>query len=208
MSDICPTITAYDMPTYKQQLELVTTFANRIHIDLMDGSFAPTTSPNLHELWWPKQIRADLHIMYKDPMTIVSDVLAKHPHLTIIHHESLHASSFVHTLHEHRLKVGIALLAETPVEVLQHYLAVVDHVLVFSGNLGHHGGQANMQLLEKVTYIRHRRPDIEIGWDGGINAENITTLLHAGVTVCNVGGAIHSSESPQSAYENLQHLLQ
>lgn len=208
MSAICPTITAYDIETFRSQLELVSSFAPRIHIDLMDGEFAPTQSPPLHSMWWSKKIQADLHVMYKRPLDILPDVLAKHPHLTIIHDEAEHASSFIHTLHEHRLRVGIALLPHTSVDVLSHYIQVIDHVLIFSGNLGHHGGTADLSLLDKVRWIRLQRPSLEIGWDGGISAENIHELKEAGVTVFNVGGYIHSAESPKHAYENLVSLLQ
>jgi hypothetical protein len=43
---------------------------------------------------------------------------------------------------------------------------------VFSGNLGYHGGQADLDLLDKVRKARELKPTIEIGWDGGINDQN------------------------------------
>ncbi len=208
MIAICPTVTAYDVSEYRRQLELITQFARRIHVDVMDGVFTETTSPAVHDMWWPGKIDVDVHLMHQDPMKVLDDIIAKRPRLTIVHHEALHASSFIHAMHEHRLRVGIALLADTPTDVLSHYMSVVDHILIFSGNLGHHGGHANLELLHKVRAIREVNQHIEIGWDGGISPENINTIVEAGVTVCNVGSAIHSAESPQSAYENLVELVQ
>jgi ribulose-phosphate 3-epimerase len=208
MITVCPTITAYDETMYRSQLELITTFAQRIHIDVMDGVFTETTSPSVHTMWWPSKVDVDMHLMYRDPMAVLEDIVAKRPRLTIVHHEAEHVSSFLHAMHEHRLRVGIALLADTPVEVLSHYINIVDHVLVFSGNLGHHGGHANLELLNKVHAIRAMNQHVEIGWDGGISLENIKQITDAGVNVCNVGGAIHHAESPQSAYENLTRLVQ
>jgi len=208
MSDICPTITAYTAEEYRQQIECVAGFSKRIHIDYMDGIFAETTSVTVADSWWPKQLRADLHVMHKEPMLVIDDIVGKHPHLVIVHDEAEHVSSFVHELHEHRIKVGIALLHDTSVDMLSHYINVIDHVLVFSGNLGHHGGTADLQLLDKVRAIKEMKPAIEIGWDGGINAENILALRDAGVSVFNVGSYIQHSENPESAYHLLRELVQ
>ncbi len=204
---ICPTVTAYSPVEYKKQIELIA-FAPRIHIDYMDGQMAPTVSQTVHESWWPKRTKADLHLMYKYPMRALADIMDHHSNLVIVHAEAEHVSSFVHELHEQRTKVGIALLQETSVDMLSHYINVIDHVLVFSGNLGHHGGTANLDMLEKVRAIKAMRPDIEIGWDGGINDSNILTLRNAGVSVFNVGSYIHGSDNPQSAYQHLQELVQ
>lgn len=205
---ICPTVTAYSEAEYKRQVEFVSNLAKRIHIDYMDGILAPTVSQTVHESWWPKQNKADLHIMYKYPMKVLKDVLDHHPNLVIVHAEADHVSSFVHELHEHRLKVGIALLPNTPAEIVHHFINVIDHVLVFSGNLGHHGGRADLALLDKVRVIKQIRPDIEIGWDGGINEDNIVALKQAGVTVFNVGSTIHASKTPKSTYHHLLELVQ
>lgn len=208
MNYICPTVTAYSLDEYKKQIEFVTAMAPRIHIDYMDGVLAPTVSQTIHESWWPKQTKVDMHIMYKYPMKVINDVLDHHPSLVIVHAEADHVSSFVHDLHEHRTKVGIALLPQTPVEIISHFIKVIDHVLIFSGNLGHHGGHADLALLDKVRAIKKMRPDIEIGWDGGINQDNITAIKDAGVSVFNVGGTIYSSQNPESTYHHLKDLIQ
>ena len=208
MSSICPTVTAYNPYEYKEQINRIVGFVDRIHIDIMDGVFAPTVSVNIHESWWPKAVRADLHIMHINPMIILKDILSHHVNLVIVHAESQHVSSFVHQLHERRIKVGIALLPETPVQDLHHFINVIDHVLVFSGKLGFHGGTADLALLDKVRAIKAMRPDIEIGWDGGINDHNIRKLADAGVSVFNVGAFIQHSDNPQGAYQYLQELLQ
>ena len=117
-------------------------------------------------------------------------------------------SSFVHELHERRIKVGVALLQDTSIEILHHFIKVIDHVLIFSGQLGHHGGTADLSLLDKVRAVRQMAPHIEIGWDGGINADNVPALREAGVTVFNTGAFIQNSQDPQTAYHSLTNLFQ
>jgi pentose-5-phosphate-3-epimerase len=75
--------------------------------------------------------------------------------------------------------------------------------MIFSGELGKHGGTASMMQLEKVRLIRAIRQDVEIGWDGGVNIENAYSLAQGGVDVLNVGGTIAGAVDPKSAYDTL-----
>lgn len=208
MPIICPTITAYDAHSFRVQMERIEPFAERIHIDLMDGIFAPTTSPRLHEIWWPDHIVADIHLMYQDTMAQIDRLIELKPNLVIIHQEALgNHQEFADRLHQHDIKVGIALLKDTPAETVLHKILSFDHVLVFSGDLGKHGGIADMTILEKVATLRNYSTTIEVSWDGGINDSNISTLVHGGVDVLNVGGFIQSSMNPVEAYAKLKTLM-
>jgi ribulose-phosphate 3-epimerase len=80
-------------------------------------------------------------------------------------------------------------------------------VLLFGGDLGHQGGAADMSVLQKVDDIRAINPTIEIGWDGGINAENAPLLVEGGIEVLNVGGFIQHADDPKAAYESILKIL-
>src|ERR1700741_3739521 len=204
MSVICPTVTAFSPTEYSEQLQRVTSFANRVHIDLMDGRFAPSTSPSLDEINLPHDVIVDIHLMYQEPMTVLEKLILMKPHMVVIHNEaSVHHMHFTAELHRHGIDVGLAILQDTPIEYAYQIMHSFDHVLVFSGNLGYHGGTADLGLLDKVRKIREHHPDAEIGWDGGINADNAKALIDAGVDVLNVGGFIQKSSDPKAAYATL-----
>ena len=99
--------------------------------------------------------------------------------------------------------VGLAVLQETLIEHTYKIMHSFDQVLVFSGNLGHHGGEADLGLLDKVQKIKEHHPGVEIAWDGGISDQNAKQLIDGGVDVLNVGGFIQKSETPQGAYDKL-----
>ena len=203
MVTICPTVTAYDLKVYGEQLKNIG-FAERIHIDLMDGQFAPTISPELKDIWLPHHQIVDIHLMYQHPMDELEQLIKLRPHMVVIPNEAtVHHMHFAAELHKHDIKVGLALLQETPVEYAEQIMHSFDHVLIFSGNLGHHGGQADLKLLDKVQKIKDHHPDVEIGWDGGINAENARQIIDAGVDVLNVGGYIQKADNPKAAYDKL-----
>lgn len=205
MAIVTPTVTAFSMEEYNQQLRCITDFADRVHLDLMDGVFAPTTSPTLSDIWLPHNVRVDLHIMYQKPMEQLANIIRLKPRLVIIQAEAdVHHMHFASELHKEDISVGLAILQHTPVANIQQIMHSFDHILVFSGKLGFHGGETDLSLLSKVMDIRTEYPEVEIGWDGGINDTNAKQLTDAGVDVLNVGGYIQKSHHPKAAYEKIK----
>ena len=205
MAVICPTVTATNLHEYRQQMERVTGFSTRVHVDLMDGQLAPTTSPPIDHIWWPETVIADLHVMYKYPLEHLATMIHLKPHLVIVHAEA--EGDFLHLareLHHNGIRVGVALLPETEPGVIEPALNVIDHVLIFSGDLGKFGGTADFNLLRKVDFINQRQRGIEIGWDGGINEQNAPALADRGVDVLNVGGSIQRAVDPAEVYATLK----
>jgi len=208
MAVICPTVTAYDTHEYRVQIERLVPFAKRVHIDLMDGDFAPTKSPDLDKIWWPSELTADIHLMYRRPADYLDQLIKLKPDLVVIQYEAEgdHAD-IAAKLHIAGIKAGLGLLQTTTVQAASVALGNFDHVMIFTGNLGHHGSVADLGLLEKVRQARELYPDIEVAWDGGINDQNARQLIEGGVDVLNVGGFIQKSDDPEGAYAKLKSVI-
>ena len=141
MAVVCPTVTAFDPHEYRSQMELLESFAKRVHIDLMDGEFAPTKSPGLETIWWPDGIIADVHLMYQRPAPYLEQLIRLKPSLVVIHAEAeLDHADFAAKLRAKGIKAGLGILQKTTIEDVAPLLGSFDHVMVFSGNLGYHGG--------------------------------------------------------------------
>jgi ribulose-phosphate 3-epimerase len=204
---ICPTVLASTPEEYRHQMERLANFAVRVHIDLADGIFAPTKTIGIDEVWWPGGMRADLHVMYDDPFKHAAMFIDLQPQLVIVHAEANgDFVQFADLAHRHGIEVGVALKHETSPDAIAAALQYVDHVLIFSGNLGHFGGQADQRLLSKVLHLKQLKPMLEIGWDGGINDQNASLLAAGGVDVLNTGGFIQHAPNPRAAYEKLETL--
>ena len=189
---------------FAEQMQRVAPFAERVQIDLMDGEFAKAHSVALDDIWWPIGLVADIHLMYQNPFDYLETLVRLRPNMVIIHVESMvYHMHFAAELHKEGIKAGLALLPETPIENVEQILHSFDHLLIFSGNLGHFGGAADLALLEKAAQAKEHHPDLEIGWDGGINDQNAKSLAVGGVDVLNVGGYIQKSENPIGAYATL-----
>ncbi len=208
MSIICPTVTAFDAETYTSQLGLVASFADRIHIDLMDGDFTPTQSPDPNLLWIVDGVETDIHVMYRKPNSILPRLLELKPKMVIVHAESdCDIPQLASVLRDKNIKTGIALLPETSVTDVEYILPHIQHVLIFGGHLGYHGGQADLNQLSKVKELKKHNRFLEIGWDGGANISNAKLLADSGIDVINVGSGIHKADKPATAYENLIDIL-
>jgi ribulose-phosphate 3-epimerase len=201
---ICPTVLAGTSEEFRNQVNRISQFATRIHIDLADGLFAPTKTIAIDQVWWPGGVRADLHVMYQKPFEHYRTFLSLTPQMVIVHAESEgNFVPFAELMHRHGIEVGVALKPETPVSLIRPALEWIDYILIFSGNLGHFGGQADTSLLNKVQELRQLKPQLEIGWDGGINNTNAQVLARGGVDVLNVGGFIQHAADPRMTYNML-----
>lgn len=205
MITICPTVTAENADEYNRQMQRIEPFAHRIHVDVADGDFAPRKLVGLDNVWWRGNRTIDLHVMYRRPSEHSEIIMAMAPRLVIVHAESDgNFYNFANHLRKHGMEVGIALLQATPVDTIVPAMKFIDHVLIFSGNLGYQGGgEVDFNLLEKAKWIRKLKPTIEIGWDGGVTADNITRIAEGGVDVINAGSFIQHSHDPAAAYATL-----
>lgn len=211
MSTIVPTVTDTEANphAYRTQVERLQPFAPRIHLDLMDGDFAPTRSINPAQVWWPDWVTADVHIMFRRPLEHTETLVALGPNMVIIHVEAEgDLKGMMQHLQKLGIKAGVCLLKDTTVESAKELIQTADHVLLFSGDLGHFGGHADLGVLNKAAQVRTINPDVEIGWDGGANEDNVKQLAEGGIDVINVGGAIQHASNPQDAYATLVAKLQ
>jgi ribulose-phosphate 3-epimerase len=202
MAVVCPTVTAKTVDEYREQIELVSSFSSRVHIDLGDGKFT-TQLIDISDIWWPDSVSADVHLMYQSTRDALRALVALKPNMVIVHAESEDPMGAIEYLRQHCITVGITLLQQTSVVEATELIKLSDHVLVFSGSLGSFGGRVDYSMLAKVGAIRNIRSDIEIGWDGGINVDNVHSLVAGGVDILNVGGAIQRANHPENVYRDL-----
>ena len=204
MAVVCPNILAGNQELYDQQIKRVVDFAHRIQIDLADGMFAKPKTVEPTEAWWPAAAQADIHLMFGRPLAAAQVLLRHSPHLIIVHAEAEgNFGELAAACRQAGVKVGVALLPETPVSKITDGLNDIDHVLIFSGSLGSFGGHANLSLLDKVKQLRELKSELEIGWDGGINDQNTAQLILGGVDVLDVGGFIQQADDPAKSFAQL-----
>ncbi|MBR2855503.1 hypothetical protein IKE99_01000 [Candidatus Saccharibacteria bacterium] len=201
---IVPSILTDNKQDYRSQVEKINAFTRRVQIDVTDGVFAPTRTLDVTNVWWPNNWKADLHLMATNPSAHLETILKLNPSLCILHAEaSEDLTPTFTTLKKAGIRTGLALLPPTYPGAVKHYIDMVDHVLIFAGQLGVQGSQADLMQMEKVPLVRNMKPELEIGWDGGANMSNVRALAHAELDVINVGSAISRAPDPAAAFQEL-----
>lgn len=204
MAVVAPALLAETAEDYKAQTERLQPFAERVHIDITDGEFAPHFTVSAAQLWWPENWQVDIHAMVARPSDHVQALIDLKPHMIIFHAEaSEDLVPVLRLVKQAGIKAGVALLRSTVPETVRPAIEAADHVMIFSGNLGEYGGTANMMQLEKVRLVKMIRDDIEIGWDGGVRVDNVFSLVQGHVDILNAGGAIAKAQDPAEAYKAL-----
>jgi len=204
-SVIAPAILAENAQQYKEQVDRITGFAERVHIDLTDGEFAPTFTVSIPELWAPEGWTIDIHAMVNKLDEYVPKLIALRSHLIIIHAEA--EGDVLGALKEIKrsgIMAGLALLKPTVPQTVEELIKEAEHVLIFSGELGKFGGTASLMQLEKIRLVKMINPNVEIGWDGGVMVDNAYSLVQGGVNVLNVGGTIQKATDPPAMFAKLQ----
>lgn len=202
---IVPTILAANKDQFNAFVAAYQGFASRVQIDITDGQLAPTVTLPETEAVAPENWTVDFHMMVARPSEHLQNIIALKPSLCIFHAECGEDLLPIFTqLKNAGIKAGVALMKQTFPAVYRGAIEAADHVLIFAGELGRQGAEADMLQTEKVDLIKAINPNAEIGWDGGANLKNVRALAHAGINVINVGSAIAGAPNPQQMYQELQ----
>lgn len=205
MSVIAPAVLAENTIAYKEQMDRIAGFAERVHIDITDGEFAPTFTVGINDLWAPEGWLVDVHVMAHNLQEYVPKLIALRPNMIIVHAEA--RSDVLGALNQIKqadIRAGLALLRPTVPKTVERLIQTAEHVLIFSGELGRFGGTASLMQLEKIRLVKAINPQVEIGWDGGVTVDNAYSLVQGGVDILNVGGAIQKSSDPRGTFARLQ----
>lgn len=205
MAKIIPAILTADPQEFQHQFNTYARFSARLQIDLTDGQFAESSTISINQLpKFPASPSIDLHLMVQSPSLYLSKVLELQPSLCIFHAETGEdLVPIFEELHRAKIKAGVAINPGTFPGNIKSFIEKADHALIFAGQLGQQGGQADLLQIEKVKLLRQIKSDLEIGWDGGANLENVRMLSVAGVNIINVGSAISRAADPAATYQAL-----
>jgi len=211
--EILPSLLAADFGRLSEELlRAESSGAEAIHLDIMDAHFVPNlsfgpdvvalarkTAPNFYR---------NVHLMMTRP-DLYLEPFAKAGAQTIqIHVEAdcdLH-----HELSRIRamgLKNAIVLNPETPIERLEPYLEEIDEALVMTVHPGYGGQKFIAECLPKVTWLRGRKPNLDIMVDGGVNGETALLAAKAGANQFVAGSYLFRQSDMKAEVSRLQSCL-
>jgi len=211
--DIAPSILSADFSRLGEEIGAVTRGgATILHVDVMDGHFVPNLTvglPVVKSLAKTTELPIDAHLMISEPGRYAEQFVQAGARMVSVHVEAdAHLHRTLASIKAAGAQAGVVLNPATPVESLEEALNFADYVLVMSVNPGFGGQKFIANAIDKVRRIRQmieeRQLDTRIEIDGGIDLENIATVVAAGAEIIVAGSAIFGSADPEAAVRGLR----
>lgn len=169
-----------------------------LHIDVMDGEFVPNFclgSDYCRRMKAETDIPLDIHLMVTKPLNKLEVFPFGPGDIVSVHYESETEKELIQTLESIRLKGARPFLAvnpDTPTEVVQDYLELIDGVLLMTVYPGFAGQKMVEGSLERITALREMLdsrgfPGMSIEVDGNVNYEKAPLMRKAGADIFVVG---------------------
>lgn len=211
--DIAPSILSADFSRLGEEIAAVERGgATILHVDVMDGHFVPNITiglPVVKSIARVTKLPIDTHLMISEPGRYAEQFVKAGASMVSVHVEADdHLHRTLMAIKSAGAQAGIVLNPATTVESLGDALPFADYVLVMSVNPGF-GGQgfisASLDKLRRLRQmIQERQLKTRIEIDGGIDLDNIASVVAAGAEIIVAGSAVFGSGDPEAAVQELR----
>lgn len=229
MVEIIPAILEESFEKVRESIARVVNVANVVQIDVCDGKFVPNTS-------WPigqdnhdsvsRILNEEEGLPYWDAIDFEFDLMVINAHeqfdffvrlgakRVIFHIEAEGDESkfkeFLEAIDMYTretVQIGVAINTTTPIEKLDKIISNVDFVQCMGiEHIGKQGEPFDERVLEQISALREKYPELIISVDGSVNEHTAEPLVKAGANRLVVGSAIMHSyniRETMSDFENL-----
>lgn len=211
---IHPSILNADHSKILAEIDRVSKVSDLLHLDILDGKFAPNTSFTWEEAQYiisGSPIPVDAHLMVIDCDIQGPRYAEAGCESVTIHVENTKdITTTIKNIKSNGTRASLALKPATQIEDYIDYVDDVDMFLIMTVEPGF-GGQAFMpEMLEKVSRTRQligNRP-IWLQVDGGISKETIEIASAAGADTFVAGSAVYKAQDPAAMISILRDLAE
>jgi ribulose-phosphate 3-epimerase len=217
MIQLAPSILSADFSRLGEAVQMAEAAgADLVHVDIMDGHFVPnlTLGPQVvSSLKKMTSLPLDVHLMVENPGFFIPLFAEAGADWISVHVEALrHLHRDVSLIKELKKKAGLALNPATPIHLMNDIIKEVDYVLIMSVNPGF-GGQkfveATHQKIKNLkNWVDGQKLNIAIEVDGGINLDNMESLIKDGAEILVAGAAIFGQADPPRVIAQMREIIQ
>lgn len=208
--EIIPAINEEYFSKVQEKLKQAAEFSEWIHLDVVDGVFAP------HKTWGRAEdlaqvvtnLKIEVHLMVEKPEKQIEDWLKAGAKRVIVHLEAFTEPNFVlETVQRYNAEIVLAANPATPADAFGLFLNSFNFFQILAVDPGLAGQKFQDKALEKIKFLRGRAPKVKIEVDGGVNLESAKIVKAAGADILVSASYIFNHpEGPAAAYEELKHI--
>lgn len=204
---VIPGILTNDEQSYRTQLETLSQFAPIIQVDILDAKFTPHLTIQDDVLAkYKTTAELEVQLLTQYPDEIVHAFLLPHVTTVIVPIESVqNPQMLIDSLHDQHKRCGFSINPDTEIATLNRLISF-DQITVMTVTPGQQGGAFLPHVLDKISHLRQRYPQIAIEVDGGITNQTLPMTLEAGANYFISGSYIAKAPNPKHAYETLVNL--
>ena len=180
-----------------EEISFVENLSEKVHIDIMDGTLTKETTLPLKEIPNIEGIELELHLMVNTPSLYKEEIIRLKPKIVIIHVEIPEFENEVEKLKgDWKIFAGVDI--KTDISKQLQYLKIIDGFLIMAVKIGRSGQSFNKKVLNKVVFLKKELvKTIEI--DGGVNKDNIKTIMDSGASYAVSHSSIYNSKNIEGA---------
>jgi len=210
MTQIIPAIIAQNLEEIREKIELVEPYVDWAQLDVLDGIFAPSKTFNdpaeLKNL--QTDIKIEAHLMIDQPELVIDQWILSGVKRILIHYESTKKlDEVIKKVKEAGLEVGVVLKMETPITIIDDFIDKLDVVqLMGIAEIGFYGHSFDDRVLEKISTLRKKYPNVIIEIDGGINLKTAQEVLDRGANRLVVGSYLFQGDNTKERIEEVRKL--
>lgn len=197
--------------------ELEASEVDFVHIDLMDGHFAPTLGFPLELIKLAKdktRVPLDVHLLVEEPGRYANQMPLGPTDQISLHIESVEQTRLQQTIETFRqsgARVSLGVRLDTPLDSVMPWLNQVDTVLLLNIPPGAHSVSpsptAFHRLQELKSLQKSRFPNFKIEIDGGVNAETVGTFTRLGADILVCGSIVFNGKGVRESVSALRRIL-
>ncbi len=205
--EIIPAILAKTSADARAKFAVLPATVECVQLDVLDGTLYRASSwhdANVIRTWHIRP-RIELHIMTRDPKTVVASWLSVPNLARVIWHVEApvdHAWLAAH-LHHRGIDVGLAIAPGTRIDQLTPYVEDVDMILVLGVHPGKSGQHKLSHTYERIDAVREQAR-LPIGLDGGVTLGALDACVRHKVSRIYTASALFETPDVPTTYANMR----